>query len=60
MKMTVQHWIVIGVAVGAVGLQLAGAKQWGDVLTPSFVGGALVQMAALVKALTLPSATDGQ
>jgi len=50
--MTGKHWAVIGALIGAIGLQLAGASHgWVDVVSPTFLGGVLIQTGATVAAL---------
>ena len=52
MNLQGKHFALLGACIVAIGMQLAGVKHgWTDVLTPTFVGGVLLQVATAVAAV---------
>lgn len=49
-----QHYTVIATALGAVALELAGVKNWHEVMTPQFLSGLILQAVATGRALYIP------
>ena len=48
---TGRHWAVVAAFLAGFGASLASLPGWGEALSPLFIGGALVQVSALVGAL---------
>lgn len=49
--MQIKHWALIGGALAAIGAMGASAHDWSEVLTPSFVFGAIGQVGLLITAM---------
>lgn len=51
-QMQAKHWAVIAAMLVAIGTQVAGMQHgWHDALTPSFIGGLLIQIGTTVAAI---------
>lgn len=49
-----QHYAVLGSALAALAIQIGGLHQWGEATTPTFVSGAILQIATAVVAIFTP------
>lgn len=51
MNWTGKHWTIFGLFLGGLGTAVSGLASWQDALTPSFIGGVILQIAAVVAAI---------
>lgn len=49
--MSKEHWVLLGAALGVAGVQVATLAHWHEAMTPAFIGGILVQMGILLRAI---------
>ena len=55
-----QHWLALGMVLSSIATQVANAHEWRDVLSPSFIGGAMGSVGAVLVAIFSPKPTTDQ
>lgn len=60
MQFEAKHYAVFGAMIVGLGTQLAGVEHgWGDVLTPTFIGGVIISIGTTITALFVGSPKGG-
>jgi hypothetical protein len=45
------HWVTVGMLLGALGLMIGGLDHWHDAIKPQFVAGVCVAIGSVLKAM---------
>jgi len=51
------HWTALALVLAGIGAMVVNMKDWHEALTPAFVGGVVVQMAGVLRAIYSGNAT---
>lgn len=54
-----RHWVIFGLFLGGIGTAVSGLSNWSEALTPTFIGGLFVQLAAIVAAIMSDKPQNG-
>lgn len=49
--MKANHWVTVGMLLGAIGMMIGGLDHWEDAIKPSFVSGALLALGSVLKGI---------
>jgi hypothetical protein len=58
MKLERHHLYTLGILVGAVAVNVASLKTWHEAISPQFIAGTLLSIAAVLKAMFQDSPND--